>query len=807
MERNDELLRLLISLNIDKEKAEDLLGFLDFIDVPKNLYRLKAVLENVIPALERPLVAEIEASEQMKTLAAKYRHDAIFIFEKLPSDEGIFYSRPLETNVKRVMQNYITKHPIYVLLFMNSDQNQEFYKVVHQILLFLRPLVELKNADNHNIFLKSSDLIQINEHFRAFSVSEIMTQWYASIKEKSYYSLKEVVNLLDSFANSLEPDQLDSKSNNSVLSRLKTFTKFLKLGLGISCRRHNLANPERVRASRNPPTIDGYSALRADMLLELTLPDIYDDENLVYALWQSRADSLDFEALESGEDEKEQENGELLVFQSLIPLDSYVQAFHGKRVSNTLLNRLARQNNYLPLSLQILAPIELQSLLVAISKTEVCETELMYQITLLTMLFTSSHFERARGIVVAERFDDNKVPVQIGYEYSTESWIIPALDLKYKTPATHSSDNQSCKFLRLPATKLCQQKFQELTKFQSKPTTPTYLDNGSNSSYGEFIGYTQKIGTGSLTKGRISNHLLITSCGLFGQATSALLFNREPPGSMARSFYTSLDRTLLIQRYQDLLRTIANSVGSDYKPIWCYSKNAGWIGARYRPELLQVANAILQMQKDMVTLQNQLTERNGWILFHNLYLTYQVLCQSLLTGMRPMLTPLVQREHLVISEGILIRKEKTQEDEFNIRHIPICALVIELTDAYERHLLVVKSRLIRKSVTLDAISIMFYLDPDSGSLKKFKPSSYQEHLKQYIDLPANLNRRLLRNFLEEKSINYQIIDAMMGHANIGEQYWESYSTLSMREIRAQLASPLNAFAVKLGIRSLGGLAA
>lgn len=804
MDRKSRLINALVPLGIQAKDVEGLLGLLEFINAPDDLYCLAAVLENVIAALELPLIKDVACETKLVQQALEHRSNAYFLIEKLQKHrdkEHLF--RPRETNVRVVMHNYITDHQVYVLLFMNSDKNPHFYHAFQQVLLFLPALIGKQNEQKPAVFLKDSDVKQLSEIFREFSQKTPITDWYSAISRNEYQSLSDFIERLKPLPAHLK--RLGYTDRLRQTKRLEIFINILRLGLGIPRKRKNSKGRERGSSPHKAPLIDGYTALTGEMLVALTLPDIHDDEDLIYALWESPTDTVDYESIYSGEDEQEQEAGDVYIFQTAQPLESYVQAFHGKRVSSAILNRISRQNNYLPLSLQMLSPYEYQSLLQTLSTPPDTNDTHILHVILLTMLYTASPFERARDLLFANRFNDNEVPVNIGYEYSTHSWVIPALDLQYKSLADIPDTQKASNMLRLPASRLCQLRFKELETRYSPTEMPEKPCNKTNVLVSDIHEYIKNIGNGTLTKGRISNHLMICACAIFGQATSALLFNREPPGSMARNYYTSLHISLLQQRYNKLLSALIASIGHKYDAPQP-AENPKWIGARYRPEMAQVAATISAMTTNLAHLQTRLIEPGIWIEFHNLYVTYQVLCQTLLTGMRPIQVPLVKREQLVLSAGVFVRKEKAREDEFNTRHIPICQPLLDLLDDYDRHVLIVKGRLLRKSFQLSSLPALFYLEAN-GRPQLFQPLLYQRELSSYIDLPPNLNRRLLRNYLEEQAIPHEVIDVTLGHANIGEQYWGAHSTLSMREIREQLATPMAQFAKSLGIKTIVGLPA
>ncbi|HCU65744.1 MAG TPA: hypothetical protein DF774_08295 [Rheinheimera sp.] len=804
MDRKKQLFKALAPLGIQGQEAEGLIGLLDFINAPEDLFCLAAVLENVIAALELPLIKDVASDTKLVQQALEYRSKAYFLIERLQKhrERGHLF-RPVETNVRLAMHTYIGRRRVYVLLFMTSEKNQHLYRAFQQILLFLPALIAKQTAQNTAVCLTDGDLKQLSEIFREFSQETPITDWYSTLSRDTYQSLSHFIERMKPLKAHLKKLNYNKKLRQII--RLDIFIRILGLGLGIPRPRKSSKGRERGSSPHKASEIDGYTALTGEMLVALTLPDIHDDEDLVYALWESPVDTTDYESIYSGEDEQEQETGDVYIFQTAQPLESYVQAFHGKLVSRAILNRISRQNNYLPLSLQMLSPYEYQLLLKTLSTPPDTKDTLILQLILLTMLYTASPFERAREVLFANRFSDNEIPVNIGYEYSTHSWVIPALNLHYKTPGDISGAPKATNILRLPASSLCRLRFEELATKQMPTETPQSPCNKTNVLVHEIHDYIKNIGNGTLTKGRISNHLLIHCCAIYGQATTALLFNREPPGSMARSYYTSLHITLLQQRYNKLMDILIATLGRPFDAPQP-AEHPGWIGARYRPEMEQVAAAIATMKTNLAHLQTRLIEPGTWIEFHNLYVTYQVLCQTLLTGMRPIQIPLVKREQLILSVGVFVRKEKAREDEFNTRHIPICQTMLELLNDYDRHMLIVKSRLLRKNFQLSSLPELFYLEAN-GQPQQFQPLLYQRELNRYIELPPNLNRRLLRNYLEEQAVSHEVIDVALGHANIGEQYWGAHSTLSMREIREQLASPMALLAKRLGIKTMAGLPA
>ncbi|MDH5766975.1 MAG: hypothetical protein OEZ38_13265, partial [Gammaproteobacteria bacterium] len=58
------------------------------------------------------------------------------------------------------------------------------------------------------------------------------------------------------------------------------------------------------------------------------------------------------------------------------------------------------------------------------------------------------------------------------------------------------------------------------------------------------------------------------------------------------------------------------------------------------------------------------------------------------------------------------------------------------------------------------------------------------------DLPLNFNRHYLRTRLREEGVAGEVIDAFMGHWELGQEPFGRYSSLSPIEYRSEIKNPL-----------------
>lgn len=545
-------------LNIDENEAKNYFKLFDFIGAPHDLKCLGAVLENVCAALERPLITEAASNIEIVENVIDRRSEAYMLLEKLRHQRHkSHFFRPMETNVRKVLHGYLSDYPIYTVIFMNSDVNQPLYNLFHQAILLLPQLVNLQFKINPLVILKFADKKLISEIFREFSKDQKVTSWYASLTNQSYDSLFQLCNLLEQLKVTVR--KADYFYRERLTKRCETLIQILKLGMGAPRKRRNVTGRSGSGTTHTSSDIDGFSALTGEMLVDLTFPDIHDESNVIKALWETSSDSIDYESIYSGEDELEQETSDIYIFQAAQPIESYVQAFHGKRVSSAIIKRIERQNNYLPLSLQRLSPFELQQLLLAVTKDTDDIQFLVQQLIVLTMLYTASDFQRAREIINRMEIQNMGPCSEITLSALLDCWVIPAYEPKYKQGIIYEKAQRAANVLRLPTTQFCQSKFSKLSVYLDTLKAANLQHNKTNILSTDIDIYIKSIGSGTLTQGRISNYLFTLSCAIYGQATATLLFNREPPGSSARNYYTSLKTALLQQRYQYLLEVMAFS--------------------------------------------------------------------------------------------------------------------------------------------------------------------------------------------------------------------------------------------------------
>ncbi|WP_445428124.1 hypothetical protein [Alishewanella sp. HL-SH05] len=825
---------VLSSLNIPVSQENN--NFLNFINCPTNLLRLHVVLKNTIACLSQKLISEIENNPILKSQASGYLNTALKLLplvEQATHNSSLFAAAIGATQPEKALRGVISKNPLYTMLYTTDSQEKSAVLEFHQTILFIQPLVAEARKSNIKIEFKNSDFIRMSIGYRHLIKSDIVTQRLSTSTRRA-----NTVQLLHVFLDMLAEELRAELSLPSASKELKSLrkdqsnplhdklliydnAKYVRRVIGLirgsPIQRRNVGR--KTRTQTRSKTVR--ERIGNTILTPFTLAELDDEEPIIYGLIEATQEP-DPEALLSGEVVDEDDTGTFVIIDESIPLESYVHEFHQRRVSNDTLKRLERQNNYVPYSLQLLSPQEIQKLMFFLASEQHSPLEQIQQIVLMCMFFTASPLENAIELRVVNEIKDNATDTNITYDLSNHHWIIPAFDLKYKTHEKTSDCLKVAKYLRLPASQFCAATFERFRKSnlsseskivgfeleELKPTLQATVDKTIQGKQGGLA--------------RISNHMLIMSCQIYGQATTTLLYNRAPPGSIARSYYTTLSTQTLKNRYTSLLKLLAPIIkGAIQTPTQIIVKKSNQqehIGSQWHPDYTVIQKCIETLKTNTIKYSELWADYRQWYDFHNLFTLYVLFCTGLQTGLRPLKTPIVVPENIILPAKVFIRREKSQSDEFNTRYIPLVNEVIEQMQHYEEHLLAVKGRLIRLGTPVKQIPRLFFLEieptqSDKLKIVPFSVSSYDKQLSHYIDAPVNSNRRLLRVFLEDPSsikstftpVPHEIIDAVLGHANIGEQFWSSSSTLSMRAIYQTIEPYITELSNILGIKVIQGM--
>lgn len=690
-------------------------------------------------------------------------------------------------------------------------------------MLFIIPqLISNKTAEEER--LKSYEPIKLGLFFRQMTELEEAIAWLSEKDCSQCNNLKSFIGWLYEYRyyfrrwhnlsfSDLQSQGLKSSKNPkkraiALYHEISECIQILEIPIGYRKKRRTTVT--RGPTERTPSTLvplHGVTALEGDVIVQIeTLPDQTDNNNLLYSIVQVQ---LEDELVQAGEEIFEQQQDEMYIFADQEPMESYIAAFHGRRLSKAILRRIERQHQYLSTSQQCLSNSQVHQLLQWV-KQEMNSTEMV-----------------EAALVACICFFTARTPTKITCESESEFCsdtariTLPAFRVQYANPASISPDNDNQQDNIKPALILPMPEvfLHVLLHYErTRPVFGTFLGNegfcASDSTLQKFLYDQDRL---QITSQQIANHLFLKACAMFGSACATLMFNRPAPGSQARLYYTSLSATVIEQRYRQLVRQVLSDAGFDtevfqnYEPI----QQDSMLGCRQAPTLTGYRTLLEELKNDLTKLNNNAISCD-WVRFHNRFTAYCVVAQGLLTGIRPTHSGFINYADMLVEARVAVVRDKDSADEYHTRTVPLHPVAIKIAKAYKEHIEAITGRLhriglLRQWQAANYPTPFFFTNTQNlddrykVAIMPFKPSLLSQELQPHFDLPPNSNRKLLRSEFERKAVPAICIDALLGHANLGETLWHPHATLSLEDVRQTLFPYLNELITSLGIQALPGL--
>ncbi len=725
----------------------------------------------------------------------------------------------------KILRGTFKSNPYYPLHFLLNKENADFFKWLRQILFVIPMIVRDKIEDEER--LKSYEPVFLGLFFREMTEREEALAWLSekdcsqcnSLKNfigwlyeyRYYFRRRHNLSFTDLKAKGLKSSEDVKEQAIALYHEISKCIQILEIPLGYRKKRRTTIT--RGPTERPPSTLVplyGVTALEGDVIVQLeTLPDETDNNNVLYSIVQVQ---LEDELVLAGEEVFEQQQDEMYIFADQEPMESYIAAFHGRRLSKAIMRRIERQHQYLNTSQQCMSNSQVHQLLKWVQQG----------------MYDREMIEAA--LVACICFFTARKPTQITYrsdsEFSSDTATIrlPAFMVQYANSIESESlldseqqqDSPEKPTLLLPMPEILLRAL--LCYERTHPMYGTFLEIegfcNSDIAFQKFLNTSLGLG---ITSQQIANHLFIKACSMFGPACATLMFNRPAPGSQARLYYTSLSAAVLEQRYRQLVIQVLRDAGIETAAFANSEviKQDTVIGCRQAPTLLSYQKLLEGLKNDLTTLsKNELS--CDWVRFHNRFTAYCVVTQGLLTGIRPTHSGFINYSDMLHEARVAAVRDKDSADEYHTRTIPLHPLAIKIAKAYNDHMEAIAGRLhriglLRQWQAANSPTPFFFTNTQNldnrykVAIMPFKPSLLSRELQPHFDLPPNSNRKLLRSEFERKAVPAICIDALLGHANLGETLWHPHATLSLEDVRQTLFPHLNELVTSLGIQALPGI--
>ncbi|MCC5453188.1 hypothetical protein LMJ53_15825 [Rheinheimera sp. UJ51] len=821
----------------DDEEISWFSSLLTEIDAPSSLDGIIGVLKNIRAAFD-----DIWMDDIHRDIALTKRIQ--YLLEASDSLLGIIrnngnpkkYKRNNEkTELNELFRGSLTDYPFYPIFYLINRKNASFFKWIRHVLLMLKYLVRNKNDDTERF--KDYEYNLLSVFFRRLTVDTTAITWLEMMDCRKCQNLSEFIGFLYNYRtfykktnnlnhiSLLSPGSLssESKSDNAIYlyHEITNCIKVLEIPLGKRKNRKQISKIKRNHANpKESINNHGVTELERDVIVQIESLANGTKDDEVYSIQQvSMSDDID----DAGEEVFEQQHEQLYVFTDHEPVEAYIAAFHGKKVAKGVIKKIERQHHYLKTENRTLSNTEVSRILnFCLSPKE--GPDKLFAAFYLAMIFFSGQKEHDLSNTDVSYIDSAKSYPHVNLSKNT--FVIPAFKIQYSSDSNHECSIKYSEFLHLPLPKVLSNIAEELLEgyYLSSSslfrTSATYIDNVE-----------KELGI-KVIRSKLENHLFLRACAMFGSACATLMFNRPAPGSQARLYYTALPISVLQTRYRKLIEVISLEVGIEIP--FCDTTdsnelNKTFIGCRDLPTFTQYKQLISGIQNKLADLKKRLPhskttkldENSNWTLdplmqFHNFYTAYCIVCQGLLSGIRPTHDGFINMSEILADSKVAIIRDKDSADEFHTRTLPLHQYAIKIAQMYRNHLMSILSHLhrldlLRKWQELGCPEPFFFTASNikNGSVKvtvsSYRPYIYIQQTSDFFKLPANSNRKILRSYFELKNINPIFIDAFLGHSNIGESQWHVFSTLSINDIRKAIEPLLDEIRKSLGIKALQGI--
>lgn len=278
-----------------------------------------------------------------------------------------------------------------------------------------------------------------------------------------------------------------------------------------------------------------------------------------------------------------------------------------------------------------------------------------------------------------------------------------------------------------------------------------------------------------------------------------LISGRASREFRAARFYTAVSHARIcadMRTYhklflQDLLKNASEtgcSFKEDFFNLEVIPLEDGFTGSTYVP-------SISLLKETLVDIRALLQHKSlGRVEFHNLWTLYHILVVMLSTAMRPIETERIRADDINVDNGSVSVRGKGNRLFSETRIIPAPQVAMEAfveakkeSAAFMRWLLETGRCSSADLEQQEEKEKAFFFSSESGVLRPTGSSNMRALIAKTpgLQFPFKLNssRHLLRTFLFEKSVPYDLLNAFLGHQTKGKEFLSYYSASRLDDLR------------------------
>jgi len=309
-----------------------------------------------------------------------------------------------------------------------------------------------------------------------------------------------------------------------------------------------------------------------------------------------------------------------------------------------------------------------------------------------------------------------------------------------------------------------------------------------------------------LNSSRVQQHLHHLVCRLPGSDTTMAMAisGRDDIVGKVHFHYTGNRLSAVKSTYRCAVDEICGPLGKSVDESGpAPTGDDPFVGSGFVPEREKIAEIVKKMRTKIAECRRELVVSSDKLIeFHNVYTSYTVLLTGFCTGYRAVHDPLLLNAEIDRASGFAVISDKDGNDFYNSRIVwlpPVCLLQLKRYSEYLEHLgpelfwrnqqLFFSSREeeIPGRRSERAYPGLFYIDQNIDRVD-VRPRNLEKYLMEIdFPFPVNSNRHYLRTNLLIKKCPLEVVNAFMGHWEMGLEPWGMFSGLSPDTYRRELS--------------------
>ena len=223
-----------------------------------------------------------------------------------------------------------------------------------------------------------------------------------------------------------------------------------------------------------------------------------------------------------------------------------------------------------------------------------------------------------------------------------------------------------------------------------------------------------------------------------------------------------------------------------------------WVGSRLYPNsetFIQLIHVYQQYVQSYLRSRKSKRSPANW---HNLFIRHCLLILNLSTGARPVTDMYGVRQDYCLRSRMIRISDKEARSVPAGRLIPLTDVAVKQLQYLERHLRHMADQfqykypelaIAAKNALKSTGPLLFWVNEPvaiqqsvSYQVESITPTSLANYFDNVLPLPVNWHRHAVRSHLLSKNVSTVLIDAVLGHEDMGHEYTNTMSGASLREL-------------------------